>query len=89
MVGYASAPIPPVSRPLAGMAKDIRAAQRVVQAKRAFPVVPADLLAARQGLLNAMEDFAGELAVRRLPIPHQLRDDLRLLREVAPKRTRS
>jgi len=49
---------------------------------RAAPVIVPDLLSARQTLLDAMEAYADELVVRHLPIPHQLRDDLRLQRDI-------
>lgn len=76
----APAPMPPPT--LAELARDIRDARAKVRAMRAAPVVPPNLLSARQTLLRAMEVYAHELSVRRLPIPPRLRDDLRLQRDI-------
>jgi hypothetical protein len=75
-----AAPIPMTALTLAELAANIRAAREVVAAMRIAPVVQPVLLSARQNLLRAMEAYALELTARRLPIPPQLRDDLRLLR---------
>ena len=75
-------PRPAMPPRLAALARDIRIARAEVRTRRAAPVVPADLLSARQTLLSAMEAYADELAVLRLPIPPQLRDDLRLQRDI-------
>ena len=65
------------------LAADVRAARRIVHARRIAPVIVGDLVMARHALLQAMEAYASELATRHLPIPYQLRDDLRLARESA------
>ncbi|WP_153394570.1 hypothetical protein [Ornithinicoccus halotolerans] len=52
------------------------------------PVVRKDLLQAQRSLLQVMEAYATELAVRRLPIPYRLRDGLRLQREFGRRPTR-
>ena len=77
-----AAPTPTTPPTLAELAEDIRAARAEVRALRAAPVIVTDLLSARQTLLRAMEAYADELTVRRLPIPPQLRDDLRLQRDI-------
>ena len=68
------------------LAAAIRAARDEVLAMRAAPVVPGNLLSARQTLLRAMEAYADELTARRLPIPPQLRADLRLQRDIRRQR---
>jgi hypothetical protein len=77
-----AAPVPAMRPTLAELAQDIRAARADVRAMRSAPVVPLNLLSARQTLLRAMEAYAHELTVRRLPIPSQLRDDIRLQRDI-------
>jgi len=66
----------------------VRAARRDVQALRAGKVDPALLLAARGVLLDAMENYATELARRGLPMPPALRDDLRLHRAIRDREQR-
>jgi hypothetical protein len=68
------------------LAQDVRAARQEVNAMRAAPVSPSILLSARQSLLRAMEAYADELTTRRLPVPPQLRDDLRLQRDIRRRR---
>jgi hypothetical protein len=75
-------PRPTMPPRLALLLHDMRTARAEVRAMRAAPVVPANLLSARQTLLSAMEAYADELTVLRLPIPPQLRDDLRLQRDI-------
>jgi hypothetical protein len=75
-------PRPTMPPRLAALAQGIRIARAEVRAMRVAPVVPANLLSARQTLLSAMEAYADELTVLRLPIPPRLRDDLRLQRDI-------
>ena len=75
-----SVPAPP--RSLAEMAEDVRLARQEVAARRMSPVTQSSLLSARQELLRVMEVYSDELTARRLPIPPQLRDDLRLHRVI-------
>ena len=78
-----TAAVTPTAKPtLAELAGDVRAAREGVHAMRAAPVFQPSLLSARQTLLCAMEAYADELTARRLPIPPQLRDDLRLHRDI-------
>jgi hypothetical protein len=77
-----AAPIPTRPPTLAELAGEIRVAREVVAAMRIAPVVQPLLLSARQNLLSAMEAYALELTARRLPIPPQLRDELRLQRDI-------
>jgi hypothetical protein len=67
---------------LTGLAGDVRVAREEVEARRLAPVDQPRLLSARQTLLSAMELYARELTTRRLPVPRQLRDDLRLQRHI-------
>lgn len=76
------APVPGPRRTLAEMAGDVRAARDEVAARRMSPVTPSLLLSARQELLRVMELYSDELTARRLPVPPQLRDDLRLYRDL-------
>lgn len=86
-----SPPVPCVegSRTLTELASDVRMARQVVHARRMGPVVRGDLFEAQRSLLQAMEAYASELTVRRLPIPYRLRDDLRLQRVFGGKPTRT
>ena len=78
-----SAPsVPAPRRTLAELADDVRVARAEVAEQRMSPVTQPDLLSARQELLRVMEIYSAELTARRLPIPPQLRDDLRLLRDI-------
>ena len=74
--------VPEPPRTLAELADDVRRAREEVSARRMQPVTPTSLLSARRELLRVMELYSDELIARRLPVPHQLRDDLRLLREI-------
>lgn len=67
---------------LAELAGEVRTAREKVSAGRLAPVDWPSLLSARQTLLGAMEVYARELTARRLPVPRQLRDDLRLQRGI-------
>ncbi|WP_406830555.1 hypothetical protein ABEG17_16395 [Pedococcus sp. KACC 23699] len=67
---------------LVTLAMDIRLAREEVRIGRIEPVLQISLLSARQKLLRAMEVYADELTARRLPVPHQLHDELRLLRDI-------
>lgn len=82
MENDAGASTPMRSPSLAELAANIRVARQLVAAMRVAPVVQPMLLSARQALLRAMEAYALELTARRLPIPPQLRDDLRLQRDI-------
>ena len=75
-------PAPATPSRLAELAGEIRAAREEVDARRLAPVDWPSLLSARQTLLGAMELYAHELTARRLPLPRQLRDDLRLQRGI-------
>jgi hypothetical protein len=77
-----AAPVPAPRRTLAEMAGDVRAARDEVAARRMSPVTQTSLLSARQELLRVMELYSDELTARRLPVPPQLRDDLRLYRDI-------
>ena len=77
-----AAPDPSPVPTLAQMASDVRAARGQVAALRIQPVTQPSLLAARQDLLRLMEVYAGALVAKGLPIPPQLRDDLRLHRDI-------
>ena len=70
------------SNSLSVLATDVRRARQNVLARRMAPVVWEDLVRAQRTLLRAMEAYVSELVLRRLPIPHRLRDDLRLQREL-------
>ena len=74
--------VPAPRRTLAEMAEDVRAARAEVAARRMCPVTQTSLLSARQELLRVMEVYSDELIARRLPVPPQLRDDLRLHRVI-------
>ncbi len=67
---------------LSELATDVRRAREAVLARRVAPVVREDLVRAQRVLLAALEAYVAELVVRRLPVPHRLRDDLRLQREL-------
>lgn len=69
-------------RSLAELATDVRMARRVVHDHRMAPVVREELAMAHHMLRQALEAYASELTLRRLPIPYRLRDDLRLQRDV-------
>ena len=70
------------------MAQVSAARARVMQLRTG--TVDRDLLQLAHGdLLEAMEQYAAELARRRLPIPPALRDDLRLYREIRVRPTTS
>ena len=69
-------------RSLDELFRDVREARAHVTVMRAAPVDQNSLISARQSLLAAMEAYGAELAARKLPIPRQLHDDLRLLREL-------
>ena len=71
-----SAPLRPPT--LARLAADLRQAREDFRVTRLAPVVQVDLLSAREALLGAMEAYANALVARRLPVPPQLRDELRL-----------
>jgi hypothetical protein len=73
---------PPERRSLALLAEDVQVARAEVGQLRRAPVVPDRLLAARESLLRAMESYAAELGARGLPVPRQMRDDLRLQRSI-------
>jgi hypothetical protein len=77
-----AAPVPAPRRTLAELAGDVRAARDEVAARRMSPVAQLTLLSARQELLRVMEAYSDELTARRLPVPPQLRDDLRLYRDI-------
>ena len=66
---------------------DVRAAREEVGSLRGAPMMHDRLRSARQILLRAMEAYAAELTARRLPIPPQLRDELRLQRRIRTSRT--
>ena len=74
--------VPAPRRSLAEMAEDVRLAREEVAARRMSPVTQSSLLSARQELLRVMEVYSDELTARRLPVPPQLRDDLRLYRDI-------
>ena len=74
--------VPAPRRSLAEMAEDVRLARQEVAARRMSPVTQSSLLSARQELLRVMEVYSDELTARRLPVPPQLRDDLRLYRDI-------
>ena len=64
------------------MAEAVREARLEVAARRESPVTVSSLLSARQELLRVMEIYSDELIARRLPVPPQLRDELRLHRDI-------
>lgn len=82
IVSATPAPTPTAPSTLAELAGEIRTAREDVDARRLAPVDWPRLLAARQALLGAMEVYARELTARGLPVPRQLRDDLRLQRGI-------
>ena len=77
-----AASVPAPRRTLAQLASDVRSARLEVAARRVSPVEQVGLQSAREELLRVMELYSDELIARRLPVPHQLRDDLRLLRDI-------
>lgn len=82
-----SPPVPDVEGPrsLTDLATDVRAARQVVHARRMDPVIRQDLVLAHHSLLQTMEAYVSELTARHLPIPHRLRDELRLQRDLADR----
>ena len=74
--------LPVVPSSLADLVGDIREARENLRVMRVAPVVQADLLSARQTLLRALEAYVDVLIARRLPVPRQLRDELRLQRGI-------
>lgn len=74
---------PSAERPtLTQMAAAVRLAREGVHARRVAPVIQAELFCAHEALRKAMQAYADELTARRLPIPHRLRDELRLQRRL-------
>lgn len=67
---------------LSELLADVQAAREEVRSLRGAPMVPDRLRSARQVLLQAMEAYAAGLTARRLPIPPQLRDEIRLQRRI-------
>ena len=78
----AAIPVPLPRRALAELAEDVRVARAEVVARRRQPVVQPSLESARLELLRVMQVYSDELIARRLPVPPQLRDDLRLYRHL-------
>jgi hypothetical protein len=85
------APLDPVARPVAAMdgpqvLTDLREvmnrARAAVMVARRPPVVPLQLSAARGDYLTAMLAYEQALTAFRLPVPHRLRDEARLLRRL-------
>ena len=73
---------PRVAKSLTDLATDVHLAREAVRAHRFAPVVWEDLNEAQSCYLRAMEVFVRELTARHLPVPHRLRDDLRLQRHL-------
>jgi hypothetical protein len=69
-------------RSLTELATEVRRAREHVLARRMAPATLQDLVKAQHALLQTMEAYVTELTVRHLPIPHRLRDDLRLQRDL-------
>jgi hypothetical protein len=70
---------------LARLRADVAAARSAVQVDRRGPQrLPGHTRAAEAVLLDCLEAYARALAVRRLPLPRRLRDELRLRRRLAP-----
>ena len=69
-------------RPLSSMVEAVRLARDEVSQLRRGQVGQDRLLAARRSLLGAMESYAAELTARGLPIPRQMRDDIRLQQNI-------
>jgi hypothetical protein len=76
-------------RTLTELATDMRTARQHVHARRMAPATLQDLVKAQHVLLQTMEAYASELTVRHLPLPHRLRDDLRLQRQLDRQPTRT
>lgn len=71
-----SAPGRPQS--LIELATELRMARQDVLAHRLAPVNREHLVLAQRSLLRAMQNYASQLSACGLPVPHRLRDDLRL-----------
>jgi hypothetical protein len=72
---------PPVDRVLARLHADMVCARSVVDnARRGIKPPLVSSRAAEADLLKCLEVFASALAARRLPLPRELRDELRLRR---------
>lgn len=69
-------------RSLTELAAEVRRARHHVLARRMSPATLQDLVKAQHALLQTMEAYVTELTARHLPIPHRLRDDLRLQRDL-------
>jgi hypothetical protein len=77
----AAAPAPSSYSTLCALLEDVAQARADVEAGRRSANSPA-LQTARGRLLDAMEAYAAALAVRHLPVPRLLRDELRLHRGI-------
>ncbi|MGH3509141.1 MAG: hypothetical protein ACRDPI_02795 [Nocardioidaceae bacterium] len=62
------------------LGKRLRDARAAVDRHRQGPVGTTHIVGARQRLLGAMEEYIAALEARGLPVPYQLRDELRLAR---------
>lgn len=80
MLADPTAARPPDAGVLAVLFEELQCAREEVVKLRRAPVVHAQLLAARQSLLTALESYVAGLSANGLPIPWRLRDDLRLQR---------
>ena len=60
----------------------VRDARAVVRERRHGPVVPTDLADARRALITALAEYTVALEERHLPVPHALRTELELHREL-------
>jgi len=60
----------------------VQDARAVVRQRRHPPVVPANLAEARRALIAALEEYTGALEQRHLPVPHALRTELRMHRQL-------
>lgn len=60
----------------------MRDARAAVRQRRHGPVVPGDLAEARRELITALEEYTVALEQRHLPVPHALRAETEMLREL-------
>lgn len=71
---------------LDALGRRLRDARAAVDRHRQGPVGTIHIVGARQRLLGVLEDYIAALETRQLPVPYQLRDELRLARKTGSSR---